>query len=547
MLLDSPIPPIEKLRLLSLGMVRDVAGGKPDGKLRSISSRWPWRAVATLSCFLAVSHAGAGQVASAPVIAPPAPSLPAGAQTVSKVPSTIALTITTPTSVFYGQAIDGLAQVTATDGSAITGTVTFYDGTTSFCTLTIAVGASCPPATQTAFGAGSHVFTAVYSGDATHAGATSNAVPVTVAQDTTTTTLASSTNPVPAGSVVAYTAAVAGAHGTATGIVSFFNGTVSMGSVTLDRNGSATLSVFMLDPGDHAVTAVYAGNANSAGSASSVLDETVQQTLPATTTTLAASVNPAAVGDTITFTSTVTATTGSRLPSGTVTFVEGATVLATATLNASGTATWSTSALSQGSHNIVARYAGDTSTAPSLSAPLTELINDPIPSGTFTLKVDQITVVAGETAIVPVKVQTGSGFAKAITLSCSGLPEEASCSSTSATAATAASSIVTLKIKTAAPRDCGTSIPYGTSSSASLPVAGRVLAALFLALIPKRRRAIKGLFAAVCAITAMSAITGCGTGNCTDLGTRPGTYTITITGSAGSTQVSHKVKLIVKP
>lgn len=500
-----------------------------------------------MSCFLAVSHAAAGQVVSTPVIAPPAPSLAAGAQTVPKVPSTVALTITTAASVFFGQAIDGLAQVTATDGSSISGTVTFYDGTTSFCTLTITVGASCPPGTETAFGAGSHVFTAVYSGDATHAGASSNAVTVTVAQDTTTTSLASSTNPVPAGSTVAYTSAVAGAHATPSGAVTFFDGTVPMGSVALDSNGSATLSVLMLDPGDHTLTAVYAGNANSAGSTSSILHQTVQQALPATSTTLAASVNPAAVGETITFTVTVTAAAKTAVPVGTVAFVEGGTVLATATLSASGTATWSTSTLPPGSHNIVARYAGDTSTAPSLSAPLTELINDPIPPDTFTLNVDQITVVAGETATVPVKVQAGSGFAKAITLSCSGLPDEASCLPTSATAATAASSNVTLKIKTAAPRDCGTSIPYGTSSSASLPVAGRVLAALFLALVPRRRRAIKGLLAAVCAITAIAAMTGCGTGNCTDLGTRPGTYTITITGSAGGAQVSQKVKLIVKP
>src|SRR5262245_25375867 len=134
-------------------MVRDVAGGKPDGKLTSTSSRRRWRVAAALFCFLTISQADAGQVASAPVIAPPAPGVPSGAPTGAKVPTTVALTITTPASVFYGQTIDGLAQVTAADGSAVTGTVTFYDGTTSFCTLTIAVGANCPPDTDTGFGA----------------------------------------------------------------------------------------------------------------------------------------------------------------------------------------------------------------------------------------------------------------------------------------------------------------------------------------------------------------------------------------------------------
>jgi hypothetical protein len=60
----------------------------------------------------------------------------------AKVPSTVALEVTTPLTVFYGEAIDGLAQVTAIDGTAVTGTVTFYDGTKSFCTLTLSNGAT---------------------------------------------------------------------------------------------------------------------------------------------------------------------------------------------------------------------------------------------------------------------------------------------------------------------------------------------------------------------------------------------------------------------
>jgi hypothetical protein len=158
-------------------MVRDVAGGKP----RATASRWHWKVAAAMYGLLAVSQRGSSQVVSAPVIAPPAPGLTAGAQTVTKVPSSVALTITTPASVFYGQPIDGLAQVTAPDGSSVSGTVTFFDGT------------------------------------------------------------------------------------------------VSMGSSTLDINGLAMLSVLMLSPGGRAITAAYTGNANSAGSTSAVLHETVQQ------------------------------------------------------------------------------------------------------------------------------------------------------------------------------------------------------------------------------------------------------------------------------
>lgn len=50
--------------------------------------------------------------------------LSTAAWAVTKVPATAALEVTTPLTVFYGEAIDGTAQVTASDGSAVTGTVT---------------------------------------------------------------------------------------------------------------------------------------------------------------------------------------------------------------------------------------------------------------------------------------------------------------------------------------------------------------------------------------------------------------------------------------
>ena len=522
-------------------MVRDVAY---DGGARGFGKGW--RRLATLAGALLVAQSGAGQMVSAPVIAAPSAGLMAGAASAAKVPSTVTLTVTTPLAVFYGEAIDGLAQVTASDGSTATGTVTFYDGTTSFCTLALDNGASCPAGSATTFGAGAHVFTAVYSGDATHAGATSNAVTVTVAQDTTTTAVASSANPVPAGGGVMYTATVAGAHGPATGVVTFLDGATSMGSAAMDANGTAALSVLMMVVGTHAITAVYEGSANSTGSTSAALSEVVQAPLAATTTTLASDANPAVAGQSVAFTATVVVT-GAQTVGGMVTFVEGGTVLGSAVVNSAGVATWSTSTLSVGSHSIVARYSGDAETAASVSQAVNEVVNEATVQDGFTISVDQITVVAGETAAVPVKVTTGSGQAKAVSLSCSGLPDEASCSFVSGTVA-AGGGTATLKISTAGPRDCGSSVPYGASiNSAGLPFAGPVLGWLLMVLVPGRRRVVKSLLAVVCAVMAMGMMTGCGTGNCTDLGTRPGTYTITVTGSAGGAVASQKVRLVVKP
>ncbi|MBS1800976.1 MAG: Ig-like domain repeat protein [Acidobacteria bacterium] len=492
-----------------------------------------FRFTMTMLVLLTAVRVGGGQVVSAPVLEPP-PSAPVvGGQSVAQVPSTVSLQITTPLTVFYGEAVDGLAQVTANDGSAVTGTVTFYDGPTSFCTLTLADGASCPPSVATGFGAGTHVFTAAYSGDATHAPATSNAVTVVVKQDATATTMASSVNPIAAGGNVLYTAQVQGEHGPVAGKVGFFDGAVSMGSVAVDGSGRAALPVLMVAPGTHAITAVYAGDANSVSSTSAELDEDVTAALSASMTMLNASTDPVAANESITFTAHVTG--GTNAPTGMVAFVEGGTVLGSSMLNASGVAAWSTSSLSVGGHSIVARYAGDASTAPSVSGVLAMTVTAVAqPSDGFTLSESVVTVTAGGTAVVPVKVAAGSIFAKAMSVSCSGLPDEASCLLTAGA----------LKIRTVAPRDCATPAPYG---AAGVPLIGPILAGLFAFLVPQRRRALQSLLIALCAVLAMGAMTGCGTGNCTDLGSRPGTYTVTVTGSAGGFSVSQKVTLVVKP
>ncbi|MBS1820381.1 MAG: Ig-like domain repeat protein [Acidobacteria bacterium] len=492
-----------------------------------------FRFTMTMLLLLTTVRAGGGQVVSAPVLEPPSPAPVAGAQTVTQVQSTVALQITTPLAVFYGETVDGLAQVTANDGSPVTGTVSFYDGPTSFCTLTLADGASCPASVATGFSAGTHVFTAAYSGDATHQPATSNAVTVVVKQDTTATTMSSSINPVSAGGSVVYTAQVQGAHGAVAGTVGFFDGTASMGSAVVDSNGRATLSVVMVAPGVHKITTVYAGDANSAGSTSAEMDEEVTARLSPSMTMLNVSADPVTANESATFTAHVTG--GTNAPTGMVAFVEGGAMLGSAMLDAAGLAAWSTSSLSVGSHSIVARYAGDVSTEPSVSGVL-DVTVDPAaqPSGGFTLTESVVTVTAGGIATIPIKVAPGSIFARAMSVSCSGLPDEASCVLASGA----------LQIRTVAPRDCATPAPY---SAAGVGSAGPMLAGLVAILIPKRRRALRSLLAALCAVLAMGASTGCGTGNCTDLGSRPGTYAVTVTGSAGGVSTSQKVKLVVMP
>ena len=85
-----------------------------------------------------------------------------------------------------------------------------------------------------------------------------------------------------------------------------------------------------------------------------------------TTLVLASGSTPTGVGTWLTFTATVTGST----PTGTVTFHSGPTLLGTATLNGSFQASFTTTNLALGSYAITARYAGNSTNDPSVSAVL---------------------------------------------------------------------------------------------------------------------------------------------------------------------------------
>jgi hypothetical protein len=95
--------------------------------------------------------------------------------------------------------------------------------------------------------------------------------------------------------------------------------------------------------------------------------------LPPTTTTLSSSANPSVVGQPTTFMATVAPVPpATGTPTGTVTFNDGADAIpgcAGLTLNSSGAATCTTSALPAGTDSITATYSGDSTFAQSTSNP----------------------------------------------------------------------------------------------------------------------------------------------------------------------------------
>jgi hypothetical protein len=223
---------------------------------------------------------------------------------------------------------------------------------------------------------GLHTVVAIYSGDANFDHSTSAPYTQTVNKADTTTTIGSSANPSnfgQAGTFTATVSAVAPGSGRPTGSVTF----VVDGTVQAPANlngGQATFTTETLAVGDHRIGAVYGGDGNFNSSIAARLTQTVNHVV--SSTGLGSSVNPSVFGQQVTLTATVSASGGT--PSGTVTFREGAIALGTGTLNGvSGNdqATLTLSAPAVGSHAITAIYGGDSTFAPSTSAPLTQLVS----------------------------------------------------------------------------------------------------------------------------------------------------------------------------
>ena len=86
--------------------------------------------------------------------------------------------------------------------------------------------------------------------------------------------LGSSANPSGPGQKVTFTATVSGASGTATGSVTFKDGTTVLDTISL-ASGVATLDTSTLSLGDHPITATYSGDGVYAGSVSDAVTQVV--------------------------------------------------------------------------------------------------------------------------------------------------------------------------------------------------------------------------------------------------------------------------------
>jgi hypothetical protein len=153
--------------------------------------------------------------------------------------------------------------------------------------------------------------------------------------------------------------------------VTFMSGTTSLGTAQL-TSGTASLTTTDLPTGTDSITAVYSGDSNFSGSASTAVSQTVNKA--GSSTTMTSSLNPSNSGQSVTLTANISGQFGG-VATGTVTFNNGSTSLGTVSVSNSS-ASLATTTLPVGTDSITAVYTGDSNFTGSTSTAVSQVVNN---------------------------------------------------------------------------------------------------------------------------------------------------------------------------
>jgi len=334
------------------------------------------------------------------------------------------------------------------------------------------------------------------------------------------------------------------------------------GTYTLNSQGTAEDQYIQLPMGTSTLIATYvphpiAPNNSYNASKSSSYTVTVTQAGPPTVTVSSNPSPPVQSGASVTLTATV-ATAGFGLaPTGTVTFYNGNNLiggvptytsangspiaLTVASLTASLTTTFTANA------SITAKYSGDANYAASTS-PAFALTVSAQADFSLTASPTSLSVTPGQTGLTVISAGPLNGFTGTVNLTCA-IPSAMSYTTctltpTSFTISGTGSGSSNLDVATTAP---STALRRFNGPRWFIPSAGALLAAIFLLLIPGRKRRVKLAFGALVLALLAAGFVACGGGSSTvttgNSGTPPGTYTVTVTGT--SSNLTHTVNIPV--
>lgn len=315
------------------------------------------------------------------------------------------------------------------------------------------------------------------------------------------------------------------------------------GVVTGAQNGDAVGAVYVTAatatsaPGVYPITATLSGAALTNYTAN-IVPGTLTITLAGTSTTIASSGSPVNAGASVTFTAHVSS--GAGVPTGIVTFTSGTTTLGTGTVDGSGNATFTTSTLAPGTLTITATYSGSATFGGS-SASLTEVVSP----GSFTLTATPPSqfVRGGGTTVYVITATSVNGYAGPVTLSCAGLPSDASCSFSPASITLASGATATTNmtvVNTAADAKLQLpELPQSGTQTRSAPVAFSLALpfeltglGVFFGIFGRRRRTAAGKLGGLKFILAVVCTAGLlGLAGCACFTSTYQNYTINVTGT----------------
>jgi hypothetical protein len=283
----------------------------------------------------------------------------------------------------------------AVSPSPVSGTVTFYNGTTSIGSSAVNAGTA---SLTTSFAAGgTATLHAVYSGDYNYLSSTSNSITMNISGPlVTSTSLTASTSSIAIGGSITLTANLSPA--TVTGTVTFYNGSTVIGTADV-KAGIATLNTTFASSGKIALKAIFATNASWETSTSNQISLFVTGNTP---NTVVLQVDPSSL--VIGNSASLTANISPAGATGTVVFYDGAQVIGTSSVVA-GMATYVNLFMVAGAQSLTAVYSGDTTYPSNTSSPVVVNVGNPGPTPTTTtLTLSEYLGYFGDTVTLTAKV-----------------------------------------------------------------------------------------------------------------------------------------------
>ncbi len=257
------------------------------------------------------------------------------------------------------------ANVTATFGTP-TGSVDFFVDSSLVGSGTLDAAGNATFVLSAGLAPGLHNLTANFTGAASFTSSASSPRSLTIAANSSTTTLAVSPNPVFATDPLVLTANVVGSvPGAITGSVTFTIDGTNVGTATVDASGNATLTLsagLSVGSGSSSIVANFSGDSQFSGSSSTTVTLAVRA-VPTRTQVVATPVR-ATFGNAVTLTASVafapgtspqTAGVNPAILNGTMNFFNGMVMLGSAPI-VNGTATLTTSALPVGVNTVSAVF-----------------------------------------------------------------------------------------------------------------------------------------------------------------------------------------------